>query len=862
MKFSLLQQRSCKAMFLALSSSMDVVALLTADGNLTLHRTLTWEKVLSKTSSDFGGQPTLISFSSTGKVLAVGGTCGLLCVLNIETCVITHAVVISKGDSMRNIISISWSLHSILKSPDADALFLRIGGTDLSSKAGIPELSEPGRDDSHDTENTYRVSSLGSEYRHIFEPINAQCENELETNHPKLYYSLLLSLSEDFIICGYFFGVFPLFSVNLSGQVDVTHKWCICDGVQSTGFSLYSSFTDLSVGHTENGFLSVPMQSILKNYDRRSRTAAIFMSLIDDTSRLSEISISLGRKWKDVTKVVTVKLGLLQSVLDAYQLPHNPVHFMYTVVLCGFWHPAALASFPQHWTAEGLDRLRSSVESTSNLIISTIVGKMNPIATNILLMSRELIAMYRAFSNIDDHSFGINKFLHSLVLSAEHLLYKIDETVSEARSSREAMLLYLQFIRECSTPPDLSELITLNKVELSMRPKLLRMFDPRVARADDSGRNAQAETVKIIHIHGFYIPILHTAFMYRFYQQVTGTYLYAYLQDQLLPAAIIASRREKNDYVDRVSGSINSNDSRSDMDTEERLVGIEDKERIFKDIFVLADELNRPDGSECVEEALRSCSLVTQIKHTKDIIESLYCAQHAKTTSDLQRVVEGSIDVESVGHKKIQLGYASSQKEVEIVSSNNISVRVMTIKVKDIGKILINEVQLHVFGFVGHISVLCRLEDEFSASRYYLADFFLDGLDGDTNTAMIIPSHVSFYEVSKSNAVYIVGLALASAISCEAQLFKFDINDMIFEEVFANSTSGDLLLFTLPEDTVQAILDKRKFLLSSPINSLTSCGARGIVSVIDESGKVLVFDMEDNDVSNDEDEEAESEDDG
>ena len=50
------------------------------------------EKVLSKTKSDFGETPTLVAFSSTGKMLCVAGKEGLLCVLNIESGVITNAI--------------------------------------------------------------------------------------------------------------------------------------------------------------------------------------------------------------------------------------------------------------------------------------------------------------------------------------------------------------------------------------------------------------------------------------------------------------------------------------------------------------------------------------------------------------------------------------------------------------------------------------------------------------------------------------------------------------------------------------------------------------------------------------------------
>jgi hypothetical protein len=103
---------------------------------------------------------------------------------------------------------------------------------------------------------------------------------------------------------------------------------------------------------------------------------------------LSESVAGLEKKWKDLNKVVLAKLSLLDKLLQDYQMDMSPIDFLYTVSLCGQWHPAAVAHFSQHWSDQGIARLKSDVDSSSKLVVRVLQLECLPLATNLGLWAR------------------------------------------------------------------------------------------------------------------------------------------------------------------------------------------------------------------------------------------------------------------------------------------------------------------------------------------------------------------------------------------------------------------------------------------------------------------------------------------
>ena len=101
------------------------------------------------------------------------------------------------------------------------------------------------------------------------------------------------------------------------------------------------------------------------------------------------------------------------------------------------------------------------------------------------------------------------------------LLSKLDDTLNEAKLARESMLLYLNFIKECSAGATQDANGQVQKLDNTFREKCRKIFDPRKFRAPSKSSNAQAECV-------------------------TATHLYAYTQDSELPKDLVESRKRQN----------------------------------------------------------------------------------------------------------------------------------------------------------------------------------------------------------------------------------------------------------------------------------------------------------------------------
>lgn len=217
---------------------------------------------------------------------------------------------------------------------------------------------------------------------------NAVVESVFRSNES----DMLLSLDEDNMLSGYIFGIFPLFTI----QMDSADR-LVGGSAHLTGVYVVSS-QHLQALH---GFPCNPQlhRSLIKldigifsgcksRYRWLEHAASLYLMIQADFSKLQEMVTGHSRKWKDSTRVIIPKLSLLQTVLNGYQISMTPVHFMFTLVHCGMWHPAAQTAFSQHWNDQGISRLRSAVDATSHSIRKSLQMRAIPIATNLALRCR------------------------------------------------------------------------------------------------------------------------------------------------------------------------------------------------------------------------------------------------------------------------------------------------------------------------------------------------------------------------------------------------------------------------------------------------------------------------------------------
>ena len=198
-----------------------------------------------------------------------------------------------------------------------------------------------------------------------------------------------------------------------------------------------------SIGSDAHILLSTPLTALSKLPTLNSITA-LLLSIGTDLKELRNIVAGNLRKWKDALKPIIPKIMLMQSTLAGYDLRLDPIAFYFSVAMAGLWHPAAKVVFSSQWNEQNLNRLRASVEGAGRSLLHSLVITCARIATNINLKCRDLLLLAADVKGVNDLP---SHLLPQLILYANQLLFKLDDTIQEAKLALERMLLFLQVLQ-------------------------------------------------------------------------------------------------------------------------------------------------------------------------------------------------------------------------------------------------------------------------------------------------------------------------------------------------------------------------------------------------------------------------------
>ena len=192
---------------------------------------------------------------------------------------------------------------------------------------------------------------------------------------------------------------------------------------------------------------------------------------------LNSLLGTCAKRWKDANRPISAKMGLLRGVLEGYQLNLTPLQFLYSIAMCGLWHPASVMAFSQHWNEQGLNRLRSAVDAASKSILQLLHFDVTNAATSLLLQCVELLKVLRMWvtregekeerereiqsgdkqsrshnsqegkRRIDAYKVLIEE-VEALLAAGEAVLLKTDDACQEARRARDGVVLLIKFIKE------------------------------------------------------------------------------------------------------------------------------------------------------------------------------------------------------------------------------------------------------------------------------------------------------------------------------------------------------------------------------------------------------------------------------
>jgi hypothetical protein len=112
---------------------------------------------------------------------------------------------------------------------------------------------------------------------------------------------------------------------------------------------------------------------------------------------------------------------------------------------------------------------------------------------------------------------------------------------------------------------------------------------------------------------------------------------------------------------------------------------------------------------------------------------------------------------------------------------------------------------------------------------------------------------ISFYHEQKSDSIHIVG----TSIGCDIVLFKVPLNSMRFFEVMPEESTSTIT-YVLPKEVVLArsSFEMRDLKLSTSLKYIDCCPSRGMVFLLENNGRLVVLDVEDNEEDESDEEEA------
>ena len=571
--FGILQSQTSsainKVVSISLCSTMDLIAVLLSDFTIIIYRTLSWKKVLvnadllaksyslnlthitansldaSSSSSDL--VPHLLQFAPSGKVLSVGCRGGVTLSLDIETEVSYRCGPLSRSQLSQitcqcspesTLISLAWCTlnddEHVLSASGDGATCAAVGPAEQVHTLCLPVLCEDGESVEDNPEGGVRALLLRE-------------------------HAVLLGVTSEGLLLGSFCGIFPLFCVELMPLLSsaLSGDFSLSDCMVSVGGNAFAKQTGTdeptssmyveAITPVHRPLLKAQQQLVVPIIDPRrgcqallfeTRMARQLIEVLSDLSQAQALLLACARKWKDATKVIVAKMSLLRSLLEGYDLHMTPVEFMYSVVMCGHWHPAVITHFSTHWNAAGIARLLSAVDIASQSISKDICFRVLPIATNVLLRVQHLLRAHQ------DQGHGAESTLlaglRRLQAGADVLLCKSDEAIAATHAARDGMCLYVEFIRHYAVDPDaeVEDGAPDTKAALApgllLRSKFMRMFDPRAGRYNHIPTSAAGAPEGAYCAVGC-VPQSET---------VTGTFLFAHLQEQNLPAELLKLRRQ------------------------------------------------------------------------------------------------------------------------------------------------------------------------------------------------------------------------------------------------------------------------------------------------------------------------------
>lgn len=292
--FNVLQLKNISLRAMDACPTMDLLAGLSEEGTIFVFRTMSWDKVVQKAGVEVLGAPaTALRFAPHGRLLALGAADGGIAIYDLEKVAYIMAKPFSNTMRVESpVLHLSWGFAALCSSEE----WLRTnvwseawlhGGLETVSRAGIPQYTD----------------GEGEE----IDPSRMSLQNVFHSLHG----FILFSITEAGRLGVHAFGLFPLYSVSLN-EVSGSSFWALPD------WSMRRGNISLFRGNASTIDRAVINRGLFHHYFWLERVGNVILSMHGDIESLLELSSQCARKWKDATKLLPMKLGLLHTALEVW----------------------------------------------------------------------------------------------------------------------------------------------------------------------------------------------------------------------------------------------------------------------------------------------------------------------------------------------------------------------------------------------------------------------------------------------------------------------------------------------------------------------------------------------------------------
>ncbi|ETL38805.1 hypothetical protein L916_09692 [Phytophthora nicotianae] len=456
--FVTLQERFVSSLSVACCPTMDLVAVLTRDHHLLVHRTTSWQKLLHVKPSDVGFEMMTLAWKPDGLQLAVGCDEGDVAIFEIES----GEILPGRQSNFRHencITAMHWAQIS-----EAE---LSISCT--NSKRRHQKAIEASGD-------VWKAPALISQSKLQFRHRSSRFLKGFTQDHA-IDDTVLVTADERGYIALWWMGRVLLTRIDVSKhfaeeefkimesmnhQRDDINCFRIERADLSPDLSLLfvllafsSKRSSQNAGKEGQGetklhrIVALDMTSIQYIHEDVALVANTIDRVHKILNQIATTSRQMTMEWKNATRIFELKMGLIGSLYEKYACEDPPQVDMLSVVVTGITAPALAQYFAQDIQEMSVHRMQKALFSGCETLRKLVDEKLKRDLVDLLFLVSELRGHVKWNPQTYAITMGITvDALDELVKTAQDTLMEVESLTLALHETRQDFALFFQWILE------------------------------------------------------------------------------------------------------------------------------------------------------------------------------------------------------------------------------------------------------------------------------------------------------------------------------------------------------------------------------------------------------------------------------